>query len=248
MRKLFLLVFVFFVQITWALPQVILYEGKGAWNTGTDNLKKFLEFYQIHYDSAGPQDLILGDLDLKNPKLLIMPGGESWVYLKDLGAEGAENIRNFVDQGGSYLGICAGAFYATSHRKGGVATGPYGIGLLEGTAMDGTYLEEPGYIEGVMDFLWEPGSPLVGGLGKSVRMLLYGGPYFQFNSSEAQKKKIEIISRFAHSHQPAMIQFRFGKGKVFLAAPHFEVKEEPGEKPLHDFTWPFLKRVVDSLF
>jgi len=233
--------------LLWAEPEITLYEGKGAWETGTSNLKQFLKIHQMEFESSGPQDLILGDLAIKAPKLLIMPGGESWVYLEDLKEEGAENIREFVRKGGSYLGICAGAFYATSHRRGGVATGPYGIGLLEGTAHDGTYLEEPGYIEGVMDFLWELGNPLVQGLGKSARMLLYGGPYFEFKPEEAQKKHVEVVSRFAHSGKPAMIRFRYGKGRVFLAAPHFEVKEEPGEKPQHDFTWPVLKRVMDSL-
>jgi len=248
MTKWFIFLFVIGIQAIAASGKVFLYEGKGTWDAGTENLEAFLSSEGFSYETKQPKDLVLGDLASEDPPLLIMPGGESWVYLEDLGEAGAQNIRDYVRNGGSYLGICAGAFYATSHREGGPANGSYGIGLLEGTAYDGTSLEVPGYIEGVMDFLWELGHPLVKGLGKSVRMLLYGGPAFHYSSEEAKKKNIEVVLRFSESKDPAMIRFKYGKGHVFLAAPHFEIKEEKGEKPLHDFSWPFLRRVVDSLW
>ncbi|NBX77285.1 MAG: hypothetical protein EBQ92_12085 [Proteobacteria bacterium] len=246
--KCIFVLFLITLQAIAASGKVFLYEGKGTWDAGTENLEAFLESEGFSYETKQPKDLILGELASENPTLLIMPGGESWVYLEDLGDSGAQNIRDYVRQGGSYLGICAGAFYATSHREGGPTTGPYGIGLLEGTAYDGTSLEAPNYIEGAMEFLWELGNPLVKGLGKSVRMLLYGGPAFHYSPEEALKKNIEVVLRFSESKDPAMIQFQYGKGRVFLAAPHFEIKEEKGEKPLHDFSWPFLRRVVDSLW
>ncbi|MFM8270001.1 MAG: BPL-N domain-containing protein [Pseudomonadota bacterium] len=247
MKVLFFLLIIA-IQVSAASGKIFLYEGKGAWDSGIENLEAFLKDQNLSFETKQPQDLILGDLALQDPTLLIMPGGESWVYLEDLGTEGAQNIRNYVAAGGSYLGICAGAFYATSHREGGAATGPYGIGLLEGTAYDGTALEAPGYIEGVMEFLWELGNPLVSGLGRKVRMLLYGGPAFRFSKEEAQKKQIEVILRFSESNDPAMIRFRYGKGRVFLSAPHVEIKKEKGEKPLHDLSWQFLRRVVNSLW
>lgn len=246
--KILFFILVIAIQASAASGKIFLYEGKGAWDSGIENLEAFLKDQKLSFETKQPRDLILGELATEDPTLLIMPGGESWVYLEDLGAEGAQNIRNYVAAGGSYLGICAGAFYATSHREGGAATGPYGIGLLEGTAYDGTALEAPGYIEGVMEFLWELGNPLVNGLGRKVRMLLYGGPAFRFSEEEAQKKQIEVVLRFSESNDPAMIRFNYGKGRVFLSAPHVEIKKEKGEKPLHDFSWPFLRRVVDSLW
>lgn len=247
MRVLIICLF-FALQAGASSGKVFLYEGKGAWEAGIENLEAFLKEEEFSFETKQPKDLILGDLSNENPTLLVIPGGESWVYLEDLGEQGAENIRKFVESGGSYLGICAGAFYATSHREGGAANGPYGIGLLEGIAYDGTALEKPGYVEGVMDFLWELGNPLVKGLGKNVKMLLYGGPSFRFTPEEAQKKQIEVVLRFSHSQEPAMIRFRYGKGLVFLSAPHVEIKKEKGEKPMHDFSWPFLRRVVNSLW
>ena len=44
--------------------------------------------------------------------LLVMPGGRDIPYCEELNGEGNRRIRHFVDNGGSYLGICAGAYYA----------------------------------------------------------------------------------------------------------------------------------------
>lgn len=50
---------------------------------------------------------------LSNYKLLFVPGGWASNKLKKLGEEGAEEIRNFIYQGGNYLGFCGGAGLAT---------------------------------------------------------------------------------------------------------------------------------------
>ena len=248
MKKIFVFAFFWFALISEATnPKIILYDDRGTWDAGVENLVNFLEEHQFQFEIADHRQILGGFLQKERPDLLIMPGGESWVYLEDLREEGAQSIRHFVNAGGSYLGICAGAFYATSHREGGAATGPYGIGLLEGVAVDGTSLEKPGFVEGVMDFLWELGNPFVGGLGTQVKMLLYGGPAFRFSSEESSKKQIEVLLRFAVSSEPAMIRFKYGKGAVFLSAPHFEIREEKGEVPQHDLSWPFLRRVIQSL-
>lgn len=40
-----------------------------------------------------------------------MPGGADLPYCKKLNGEGNRRIRQFIEQGGAYLGICAGAYY-----------------------------------------------------------------------------------------------------------------------------------------
>ena len=46
--------------------------------------------------------------------LLVMPGGRDSPYVDRLRGIGNRVIRDFVRNGGSYLGICAGGYYATS--------------------------------------------------------------------------------------------------------------------------------------
>jgi glutamine amidotransferase-like uncharacterized protein len=49
------------------------------------------------------------------PDMLCMGGGFDLGYLKALGDIGCENICKYVESGGNYLGICAGAYFAASY-------------------------------------------------------------------------------------------------------------------------------------
>jgi glutamine amidotransferase-like uncharacterized protein len=51
---------------------------------------------------------------LINYNILIVPGGLSNEMAEAIGRDGKEAIRNFVQMGGGYVGICAGAFLAAS--------------------------------------------------------------------------------------------------------------------------------------
>lgn len=231
-------------------PLVGLYIGKGTWDTGKEHLKMFLQQNRMSYRSFTAAQVLSGQMGSSGIRVLIVPGGESWEYLAELGDAGALLIKKFVAGGGGYLGICAGAFYATSYREGGYATGPYGIGLLEGTAYDGTALKTPPFTEGMMDFDLLPHF-LTGGLQSTLRIVLLGGPSFHYSSDEAKEKQINVASRFQDINEPAMITFRYGKGPVFLAGPHFEIEEGLTDwgadfnDPESD--WPLLARVLDFL-
>ena len=56
------------------------------------------------------KDILYSDWETKT-SLLIMPGGRDLPYHEALKGEGNRRIRRFVEQGGTYLGICAGAYY-----------------------------------------------------------------------------------------------------------------------------------------
>jgi glutamine amidotransferase-like uncharacterized protein len=51
---------------------------------------------------------------LKDFDVLVQPGGSGSKQAETLGKDGRERIRTFVDGGGGYVGICAGAYLATS--------------------------------------------------------------------------------------------------------------------------------------
>lgn len=46
-------------------------------------------------------------------RVIYVNGGKSTTHGKNLTAQGVENFRNFVNGGGSYVGTCAGAFFAS---------------------------------------------------------------------------------------------------------------------------------------
>ena len=58
---------------------------------------------------------LLGSSWKQSCQLLIMPGGRDLPYCKELDGPGNKQIRSFVEEGGSYLGICAGAYYGSAY-------------------------------------------------------------------------------------------------------------------------------------
>ena len=50
-----------------------------------------------------------------NSIMLCMGGGFDKGYEQALGERGTEKIKDFVRRGGNYLGICAGAYFATDY-------------------------------------------------------------------------------------------------------------------------------------
>lgn len=67
------------------------------------------QHYEVVTINAG--ELLAGGWQARTA-LLVMPGGADLPYCKHLNGTGNAHIRDFVATGGSYLGICAGAYYA----------------------------------------------------------------------------------------------------------------------------------------
>jgi hypothetical protein len=227
--------------------KVALFYGKGSWSIGKRQLKNFLYSHGRSYQVIYEKDILSGLFTRGSFHTLIMPGGKSWIYNENLGAKGAQEILKFVNAGGNYIGICAGAFYATSHRQGPSPTPvPYGIGLLTGIAFDGTALKVPPFKGGMLDFKF-----FMPGFKDSYRVLLLGGSAFLYTEAEAKTKKIQVYSQFAKNF-PAMIAFEFGKGKVFLSGPHLEVEENRSILAWRyrdpDSEWPIVEYVFNTHF
>ena len=227
------------------VPLVALYAGPGAWKTGLQHLKMFFAEHGFGYTSLGPEAVVAGQFE--GARLLVMPGGESWAYLRDLGEQGAESVRRFSAQRGhGYLGICAGAYYAVSQREGGYATGLYGIGLLDGTAYDGTALGTSPFKAGMLDFILA-----VPGFASRFRSVLLGGPSFRYSEAEARAKDVHALAHFEGSPEVAMVSFRYGEGRALLSAPHIEIEEDRTNwGPDYndpDSEWPLLDHIVREL-
>ena len=75
-------------------------------------------------------------------KLLFVNGGNSRIHGQSINEKGLENMRLFVENGGSYVGTCAGAFFA-SNGYDGKANYPYYLsiwpGMMEHTDLKGIY-------------------------------------------------------------------------------------------------------------
>lgn len=90
-------------------------------------------------DTITPEEL-LRDNWTHSCSLIVMPGGRDLPYVARLRGVGNQRIKDFVQNGGSYLGLCAGGYYgaaAVEFAKGDPVlevTGPRELGFFPGVA------------------------------------------------------------------------------------------------------------------
>jgi glutamine amidotransferase-like uncharacterized protein len=167
--------------------------------------------------------------------IVIFPGGNSVEQGKDIGATGKTAVRDFVQNGGGYLGICAGGFLATTNDS-------YGLGLINARAITGSrYLSGQGYISqsvrgtGNIDLeLTDLGQQLFGG-AKELRSIYYSsGPVFYPAMREDLPDFVSLatfrteITLYEYQQgemigKPSIIAAPYGKGNVCAISPHFEM-------------------------
>lgn len=156
----------------------------------------------------------------KNAKLFIMPGGADIPYLKKLKGKGNESIRNFVYNGGSYLGLCAGAYYGASmiefDKDGPLeVTGKRELNFYPGIAK-GPILATYHYDsqKGARAALITPHFDDL----KKAYVFYNGGSTFL----DIYKYPATTILATYQNNQPAIIQNKVGKGVSILSGVHIE--------------------------
>lgn len=101
-----------------------MYDGSGVAAASRDNVLRCLRSLLGHrYDvqTVSPRSL-KEEPWTDTCALLVFPGGRDLPYCHDLGQSGTRRIREWVHGGGRYLGICAGAYFASDHIEFEVGT------------------------------------------------------------------------------------------------------------------------------
>lgn len=151
--------------------------------------------------------------------LFIMPGGADLYYCEKLNGAGNSAIRSYVENGGSYLGICAGAYYACSTIEWAKGTDQEIIGPRELKFHDGTAIGP------VMEFIQEKdiskswlGAPILAYdddiLKIDSKTAYEAGPVFSDGSSR-------ILARYMNGGA-AIIECMVGHGRAILSSSHIE--------------------------
>lgn len=213
----------------------------------------------IAYDTFREMSIrfdLLTSADIRGDRLngydvLFVPGGWASDKISALGDEGRERIRDFISGGGSYLGICGGAGLALSHESG--------LGLARVSRMpthsrlpsfSGSVRLKPAAAEHPMwkefpdgaDFhAWWPGQFSLEGAGEIQVLAVYGPPGTDAYVTDLpalpgmdwdfweQRYGINLNPQRIVG-EPAVIETRFGDGKVLLSYLHFET---PGDTAGH---------------
>ncbi|MFX1343065.1 MAG: BPL-N domain-containing protein, partial [Promethearchaeota archaeon] len=93
--------------------RVAYYNGEGAWSTDNIVIPNLVAWMGCSFSTIRGSDIQAGDL--VNFDVLIWPGGHYPAYWEEVGQVGKVKIQKFVANGGGYLGICAGAYWACDY-------------------------------------------------------------------------------------------------------------------------------------
>ena len=227
---------------------IALYSDRGADEDcirATTNMLKWMG-YTVELVKAN----CINNEGLDNFSILCIPGGDMYRYSQDISSEGKEHIKNFIHEGGSYIGICGGAYFASEKviwRGSQLPMAPLGIFLGTTNGPIDEIVTYPGFGMCKVNIV-DSMHPITQSEPDSAWMLYYWGPMFLPNKDA----DISILGKYDIGNQPAMVAFDYGIGRVFLIGTHPEF-EEDSNRDGTDFAdslddkgsdWDLMKKAV----
>ena len=233
-----------------------IYDGAGTWEPSKTAFKSFLEWKGLTWELVNKNTINYGGLT-GNYRGLFMPGGWAGDYNRDIKPSGDQHIRNFISQGGAYIGMSAGAFYACDVTIWEGNVYDYPSDIFDGNCIGP--IDEiapwPNYVMTTMNINQQHEANAYEPAQRDV--LYYGEPYFTANSGqEMQVFARWIVPTNQQAHDaPGIIGFNYGQGRVLLVGPHPEIEEDSARDgtnfadELSDGAdgsdWPFIWTGVD---
>jgi glutamine amidotransferase-like uncharacterized protein len=183
-------------------PSILLFAGTGTSPNDVAALERLLGEKSLAYSTADSRRLnAMTESELRAHRLLIVPGGNFVDIGSGLTPGTAVRLRDTIRNGVSYLGICAGAFFA--------GNSPYnGLNLTSGVRFTFYAAEDRGIRKApvpitaagmpTVEHYWEDGPQLAG----------WG----------------DVVAKYPDG-TPAVVQGKFGDGWVILSGIHPEAPE-----------------------
>ena len=227
--------------------RIAIYSGEGAYFRSIKAATKMFQWMGSDAQRITPQEIIAGKLD--DFDILYMTGGWAVPYIRDLRNGGNAKIREFVERGGGYIGVCAGAFFAADYIYWEGKRYEYPLDLFAGFAK-GPIVEIapwPRFKLCRINLSKTP-HPITKGEPASLESLYYGGPWFEVPPGF----KADVLAYYDFNNRPVMLAFESGQGRVFLTGLHTEFEEGDDrddvrwDNDMHDpeSEWPLMFNVV----
>jgi glutamine amidotransferase-like uncharacterized protein len=178
---------------------ILLFTGTGTSSGDVAAVEAVLEQNQLSYSTASSRQLnAIGEAGLRAYRLLIVPGGNFIKIGNGLTPNTTANIRNAVQGGLHYLGICAGAFFAGN-------SGFNGLNLTSGARFGFYSAENRGIRKAAVAIAAADGSTLEQYWEDGPELTGWGA----------------VVARYPDG-MPATVQGTFGSGHVILIGVHPE--------------------------
>jgi predicted deacylase/glutamine amidotransferase-like uncharacterized protein len=218
------------------VKHIAVFQDAGVTGRGVPQLEKLLGGRaDVRLIQLCGEDIRAGMLDQFH--VTIFSGGSGSRQAASLGEEGREKVRQFVDEGGVYVGICAGSYLACNGFS-------WGLKVLDARTASSRWRRGAGQVEVELTDLGR--SVLQGGDAPfSIRYV--NGPILVPDQAEAIPD-FEVLARFRSElaendtppgvmiHSPAIVAGNFGQGRVICFSPHPE--QSPG---CEGFVWEAIQ-------
>jgi len=219
-----------------------IYSGTGSFAPSVSALIQAIEF--AGYSTEKFDEAYIYNENLNKYFVIVFPGGDPREYTLALGPIGRSRIQGFVEFGGGFVGLGAGAAIA------GIDSGlTIGIGLFGGTANwpVSQIRNYPEYT--VTDIILSDADHHISrSLDDQFTSLYRWGPDFQilngFNT--------DIIFVYALTNTPSVIAVSHGLGRCVLSGVQLEIEENDGRDSTDfgqelndpDSEWIILERII----
>ncbi len=250
-RKIIFSFFAFFAHLSLeaSSAQIIyIYAGPGVSKSSlmqTENTMNLFLKSNYLIKHILPEQITYDDWE-KQAALLIIPGGADIPYMHALNGVGNQKIRSYVENGGAFLGICAGGYYSGNF-----------VDFAKGTDLEVLGKRElcffPGIVRGPTlapyDYKSESGA-------RAAKVMWRDFFQFQENShftvyyngggsfvDAKTKNNTTILACYdTEGQETAIIECQVGSGKAILSGVHFEY-----DPNLLDADNEYLKQIISKL-
>lgn len=210
--------------------KIAVYFGGGAGKSNSQLLVTAAERLEGATAIAiSPEEL--STVNLSQFDILVFAGGSGSGQARAIGENGLNKVRDFVRNGGGYLGICAGAYLACSGYD-------WSLGLINAKTRSRQWQRGGGAV-GLQ--LSEAGQQIFGKVEEKFPVRYNNGPIIEPFGSESLPSYQTVLTfkdELAENNTPvglmkdtpAAVTAIYGKGRVLAISPHFE-----GTKNMEDF-------------
>jgi glutamine amidotransferase-like uncharacterized protein len=207
---------------------IYLYAGEGAGKQSLAHVRYTIDSLlgkKYNVTEIQPEEVTTIDWE-RNAACFVMPGGADIPYQTRLHPRGNERIKKYVENGGSYLGLCAGGYYGGRKVE-------FDIGGPLEVNQDRDLQFFPGVVRGPVlapyDYKTDSGARaahIQWGKLDNLRLYFNGGGSFVDADRVPGVSVLASYNMVGGTQIPAVIETTTGLGRTVLSGVHFEYDPE----------------------
>ena len=218
--------------------RVAIYDGGGAGTSGPRNLEQVMKTIPRSLNwRIGPADILEGALD--HFDVVIFPGGSGSKQAAALGIQGRDKVREFIERGGGFVGICAGAYLAAANYSWSLKICNYNTFCetreIPGVGRKSMWYRGPSST--VTMQLTTEGHEILGRGVEPFHIRYHNGPIMS-PAGIPELHDYQVLGWFRSEvfhyetqrgtmvNTPAIVSGKFGKGRVLSISPHPESSQK----------------------